>query len=86
MRQIVLNGKPEPTQTPVEKVVAAFGEGGAAEIAGVSIDAVRKWRRRKDTGGGGGLVPSYYQAKFLAASDAQAKGLTAADFIAEPVL
>lgn len=81
----VLNGKVKLAVTPADKVVAAFGEAGAAEIAGVGIDAVRKWNRRTGTGGCGGLVPSRYQAKLLTAAQAQGKALTAADFIAEAV-
>lgn len=84
MRQIVLNDNPTAALSPAEKVVEAFGELRTAEIVELTIDAIRKWRRRRATGGTGGLVPSQYQARLLRAAEEQNLPLTAADFIAEP--
>lgn len=84
MRQLFPNGKACEALAPAERVTRLFGEQKAAEIAGVSIDAVRKWRRRKATGGAGGLVPSQYQPLFLRAAERLGLALSAADLIAEP--
>lgn len=84
MRQIVLNHNPQPSLSPAEKVVEVFGEQRAAEIVGLTIDAIRKWKRRRATGGTGGLVPSHYQARYLGVAAAENLPLTAWDFIAEP--
>ncbi len=65
------------------KVVRLFGEQRAAEIACVGIDAVRKWRRRRATGGKGGLIPDERQAAYLTAAEEDGIPLTAADLIAE---
>lgn len=83
MRQKVLNHNSAGAEAPADKVVRIFGEQRAAEIAGVKIDAVRKWRRRKATGGAGGLVPSQYQDAFLRTAEAEGLALVAQDLIAE---
>lgn len=69
---------------PARLIVELFGEEGAAAIAGVKIDAIRKWRRKRETGGGGGVIPSRHQAAYLRAAEVLGKDLTAAQLIAEP--
>ena len=71
-------------EAPAQLVCAIFGEEGAAAIAGVRIDAVRKWKRRKSSGGLGGLIPARYQHKFLRAAVVLDKVLSAEQLIAEP--
>lgn len=70
--------------SPARLVVELFGEEGAAAIAGVKIDAVRRWRRRRGSKGAGGLVPAVHQSKFIRAAEVLGKALTAADLIADP--
>lgn len=84
MQQNVLNHKAQLPETPVEKVFRVFGAARATAIAGLTTEALRKWNRPLRTGGGGGLVPARYQARYLAAAELEARDLTAADFIAEP--
>lgn len=72
-------------QTPVDKVLAAFGSARAGAIVGLTTEAVRKWNRPLSKGGGGGLVPSKFQHLYLQASGREGRGLTASDFIAEPL-
>lgn len=84
MAQSVLSAEVKLVIPPARLVVHIFGEAGAAAIADVSIDALRKWRRRKATGGGGGCVPSRYQKAFLDAARTLGKPLTAEQLIAEP--
>lgn len=69
---------------PAKLVVEIFGEEGAAAIAGVKIDAIRKWKRRRATGGLGGIVPANHQDKFLRAAVVLGKALSAEQLIAEP--
>ena len=88
MRQIVPNHKAKPADrpeiTPVDRLLDLFGSARVGAIAGLTTDAIRKWNRRRSTGGKGGLVPSDLQARYLAAAAAEGKPLTAADLIAEP--
>lgn len=84
MRQLVLNDNPQRAVSPALKVVSVFGEQRVAEICGLSIDAVRKWRRKRSTRGTGGLVPSHYLARLLRLAEHENLPLTAADFVAEP--
>lgn len=69
---------------PAARVVLIFGEVRAAEIAGLGVDALRKWKRRKATGGKGGLVPDEHQAKFLEVAAAEGLPLLAHDLIGRP--
>lgn len=84
MRQNVLNDNPQQSLSPAEKVVEVFGEQRAADLVGLTIDAIRKWRRRRATGGTGGLVPANYQQIYLQIAANENLPLTAADLIAEP--
>lgn len=70
--------------SPARLVVELFGEEGAAAIAGVKIDAVRRWRRKRASKGAGGIVPAQHQPKFLRAAEVLGKALSAADLIADP--
>lgn len=82
MRQKGPNGKAKP-ESPAAKVVAAFGEIELAHLTGLSIDALRKWRRKKATGGTGGLVPAGYQDRLLRAAAERGLDLAATDLIGE---
>lgn len=73
-----------PEKTPAERLFEVFGAARVAAIAQLTTEAVRKWKRRRSTGGTGGLVPAQYQARFLAVSDQENRGLEPSDFIAEP--
>lgn len=86
MRQTVLHCKAQLPETPVDRVFRVFGAARASHIAGLTTEALRKWNRRVSTGGGGGLVPSRFQARYLAEAELHNLPLTAADFIAEPLL
>lgn len=76
--------KVQLVEAPARKVVRLFGEAEAMRIVGLSSGALKKWLRSKTSGGGGGLIPSYYQALYLRHAEAQGLPLTASDFIAEP--
>lgn len=84
MEQNAPIAKAELAEAPARKVVRVFGEAEAMRIVGLSSAALKKWLRSKVTGGGGGLVPSYYQALYLRAAQAKGLPLDAGDFIAEP--
>lgn len=76
--------RPFPRKTPVDCVLEAFGAARASHLAGLTTEALRKWNRRRSTGGGGGLVPAPYQAIFLREAARLGLPLTADMLIAEP--
>jgi hypothetical protein len=78
------NSDPVSRGAPARLVVEVFGETRAAEIAGVRVDAVRKWRRKRASGGGGGLIPARYQHAYLTAAALFGVELTPADLIGQP--
>lgn len=84
MEQLAPIDKAELAEPPARKVVRLFGEAEAMRIVGLSSGALKKWLRSKTTGGGGGLIPTYYQALYLRAAEAKGLPLTAGDFIVEP--
>lgn len=88
MRPNVLNHKAQLVrsrpQTPVDRLFSVIRPARASALIGLSTEAVRKWNRRRSTGGGGGLIPSQYQALYLQVATTEGLGLTAADFIGEP--
>lgn len=73
-----------PEETPVGRVIRLFGAAKASAIAELTTDAVRKWDRPIAKGGGGGLIPSRYQHRYLRAASELGVALTAADLIAAP--
>lgn len=83
MEQNDTKAKPEAAEAPARIVVRLFGEAACMEIAGVSSEALKKWRRSKRSGGGGGLIPNSYQQAFLREAEARGLPLRAADLIAE---
>lgn len=84
MEQSVTEAAVKPELAPARLIVQIFGEVGAAAIAGVSINAIRKWRRQRSSGGSGGCVPAKYQGAYLRAAQTLGKDLTAAQLIADP--
>lgn len=84
MTQNVLEATVKLKEAPARLIVRLFGEAGAAAIAGVSVEAVKKWRRRRASGGGGGLIPSKYQNAYVRAAEVLDVDLPANAFIAEP--
>jgi len=85
MRHSVPNYKVKLHETPVQRVLHVFGAARASAMVQLTTEAVRKWDRRISTGGGGGLIPAKYQARYLTAAKAEGLALTAEDLIAEPV-
>ena len=83
MQQSGTIGAVKSGMAPARLVIEIFGEEGAAAIAGVKIDAVRKWKRKRSTGGLGGLVPARHQAAFLRAADVLGKALSADQLIGD---
>lgn len=71
-------------ETPVARVIRAFGAAKASAIVELTTDAVRKWDRPISKGGGGGLVPSRYQHRYLRAASEMGVPLSADDLIAAP--
>lgn len=71
-------------ETPVARILRLFGAARASAIAELTTDAVRKWDRPISKGGGGGLVPSRYQHRYLVAASEAGVPLSAADLIAPP--
>lgn len=61
-----------------------FGLKRASAIAELTTEALKKWRKRRSKGGGGGLVPAGYQARYLAEAARDGLPLTSDDLIAEP--
>ncbi len=77
--------KPESQETPVEAVLRVFGAARASAICELTTDALRKWKRSIRAGGGGGLVPARYQARFLREARRTGRALEPEQLIAEPV-
>lgn len=71
--------------SPSRRVRQVLGAKRLAVLCDRTTDAVRKWDRPKSKGGLGGLVPSEFQARILAAVVADGHPFTADDLIAEPV-
>lgn len=69
-------------QTPVDRVIAAFGGVRAAsEATGIPEKRFYVWRYPRERGGSEGRVPSGQQGAILAAAQRLRLPLTAADLI-----
>lgn len=84
MTQTGQNAQVNPEDAPARLVVRIFGLVGAAAIGGVGVDAVRKWARKRATGGLGGMIPAEHQRKYLLAAERLGKPLTAEQMVWEP--
>lgn len=80
------NGRAEgdALASPVDRVIEVFGWPRTCDIAQVTPSAVQKWKRKLSSKGGGGLVPSRLQHRYLTLSEQEGLGLTARDLIGEP--
>lgn len=57
------------------------GDTAVAEITGVHRTRVANWKRAKDVGGTGGVIPFKHVPMLLNAAREQGKALTADDFL-----
>lgn len=85
MVQLDPNSNLEGGEPPAKKVIRLLGEQTCMDLCGLTSEALRKWKRSKTSGGGGGLVPAYYQARVLRAAVDQGLALSAEDLIADPI-
>lgn len=66
---------------PAGSLIAKFGSVKAlAEITGISVHSVGRWRAPKEKGGTGGVVPHWHINSIVAAASAQGIKVSAADF------
>jgi transposase-like protein len=71
--------------SPAEKIVERLGGSTkVAAIVGVNRTQVWRWRREKEAGGTGGLIPHQHYAKLLAYAQEHGIPLTGDDFMPAP--
>lgn len=67
---------------PADTIIKKFnGLKAVSEIVGVSQHTVMRWRRRREDGGTGGVIPHWHIAKLLAAARERNIDIQPADFL-----
>lgn len=67
---------------PADTIIKKFkGLKAVSEAAGVSPHTVMRWRRRKEDGGTGGVIPHWHMDKLLTAARERDIDLKPADFL-----
>lgn len=68
---------------PADTIIRKFnGLTVVADVTGVTIHSVMRWRRPRELGGTGGLIPSRHIAPLMEYARMHALPVTADDFIA----
>lgn len=71
---------------PATSIIGILGGVTAtAEMAGVSVHTVVKWRLSRDKGGTGGVIPHWHHRKLLEGAAAREKNLRPEDFVQREV-
>lgn len=68
----------EPADTIIKKFC---GLKAVSEVVGVSPHTVMRWRRSREAGGTGGVIPHWHMDKLLAAARDRDIDLKPADFL-----
>lgn len=67
---------------PADTIIKKFsGLKAVSEVVGVSPHTVMRWRRRREDGGTGGVIPHWHMDKLLAAARDRDIDLKPADFL-----
>lgn len=71
---------------PATSIIGRLGGvSKTAEMAGVSVHTVVKWRLAKDKGGTGGVIPHWHHKKLLEGAASINANLRAEDFVQREV-
>lgn len=71
---------------PADKIIRKFGGlSVVARITSVTVHSVMRWRKPREQGGTGGLIPSRHNQTLLEHAVANDLPITASDFMSVPV-
>ena len=73
------------TDIATKIITTCGGPRAVAEMLGIHVTTVFRFRRSREKGGSGGLIPSHHQNRLLAEARRRGIKLTPADFF-EPAL
>jgi len=70
---------------PADRIIRKFGGiSVVARITGVTVHSVMRWRKLRERGGTGGLIPSRHNRALMEHAVANQLPITASDFLSVP--